>query len=324
MCQRCKPKTTRITGPMQFFISKKPLDKLLINFYSSLPTGIFQFSYSFIIVDNFTRFIKLYPLRRANAKICLKKLMTDYFPNYGIPKNIVSDHGRQFISKQWQTTLHKLNIYVTHTSIYHPQSNLAERVMRELGRMFRTYCQEKHSSWPQYVPYIEWTLNNVRHESTHHTPSELFLNQTPHNPLTKFIHFPTIDLPPDYDKKLILAHELQLTKAIARQKRHNKNLNSTPFKVSDLVLIRTHKSSNQMNKKISKCFPLYDDPFKIKTIKLTYAYKLVYPEDGIPRGTHNIVFLKPYVPRLFKYAQKVNGSHHSSPLSPAKCCAIYF
>lgn len=80
--------------------------------------------------------------------------------------------------------------------MYHPQSNPAERVMRELSRMFRT-----RNSWPQYVPYNEWTFNNVCHESTHHAPSELFLNQAPHNLLIQYIHFPTIDILIDYDKK---------------------------------------------------------------------------------------------------------------------------
>lgn len=100
LCQWCEPKTTRIAGPMQPILSKKPLDKLLVDFYGPLPTGMFQFAYIFVIVDNFTRFVKLYPLRQANSKICIKKLTTDYFPTYGIPQNIVLDHGRQFISKR--------------------------------------------------------------------------------------------------------------------------------------------------------------------------------------------------------------------------------
>jgi transposase InsO family protein len=175
---------------MQSILSSQPFDKLLVDFYGPLPTGIFQFSYIFVIVDNFTRFVKLYPLQFANAKICVKKLTTDYFPNYGVTKNIVSDHGRQFVSKYWQTSLKKYNIQVSHTSIYHPQSNPAERVMRKLRRMFQTYYYQEHSLWPQYVLYIEWTLNNVRHESTHQTPSALFLQNSQHNPLIQFIHFP--------------------------------------------------------------------------------------------------------------------------------------
>jgi len=281
---------------MQSILSNHPLDKLLVDFYGPLPTGIFQFSYIFVVVDNFSRFIKLYPLRRANAKICIKKLVTDYFPNYGIPKNIVSDHGRQFISKHWQTSLQKYNINVSLTSIYHPQSNPAERVMRELGRMFRTYCHKQHSAWPQYVPYIEWTLNNVRHESTHQTPSALFLKNSKYNPLDQYIQFPQNDFILDYNKNLILAQEVQLSKSEARKRAHIANLNPTTFKVGDLVLIRTHKLSNLVDKKISKFFLLYDGPFKITDIKTTNAYELAHPDDGTPKGTHNITNLKPYIP----------------------------
>lgn len=71
-----------------------------------------------------------------------KKLTTYYFPNNNTPKNIVSNHVEQFISKQWQTALYKLNLNVSHTSIFHPLSNSAEKVMKELGRMFRYYWQK--------------------------------------------------------------------------------------------------------------------------------------------------------------------------------------
>lgn len=88
-----------------------------------------------------------------------------------MPQNIVSDHGRQFIIKYCKLSLIKYKVKLSHTSIYHPQSFPADRVMRELGKMFRTYCHAKHSTWPQFVPYIDWTLNNIRHESTQHTTS---------------------------------------------------------------------------------------------------------------------------------------------------------
>ncbi|KAF0744886.1 Transposon Ty3-G Gag-Pol polyprotein [Aphis craccivora] len=144
--------------------------------------------------------------------------------------------------------------------------------MRELGRMFRTYCHTKHSNWPQYVPYIEWTLNNVRHESTHHIPSEIFLKQFQYNPLTQFIQFPSEDILPDYNRKLMLANEIQISKSEARKKRHEKKLCSPPFKVNDLF------------------FLFYDGPTKIINIRSVNAYELVHPEDHTPKGTHNEFF----------------------------------
>ncbi|KAF0746040.1 Integrase catalytic domain-containing protein [Aphis craccivora] len=260
LCQKCKPKTTRIAGPLQPILSNKPLDKLLVDSYGPLPTGVFQFSYIFVIVDNFTH----------------------YFPNYGIPKNIVSNHGRQFISIYWQTSLKEYNIQVSHTSVYHPQSNPAERFTRELGRMFRTYCHKQHSLWPQYVLYIEWTLNNIRHESTHHTPSALFLQNT---------------------------QEVQLSKSEYRKKYQRERLNPTFFKINHLDLVRTHKLSNKIDKKISKFFLLYDGPLKVKS-------ELVHPDDDTPQGTHNVSQLKPYIsPTMYHIILPDNKGNPISILS---------
>jgi len=294
ICQKCKINTSLMTGPMQHVISLKPLDKILVDFYGPLPVGIYGLQYIFVVLDNFSRFVKLFPLRRATAKACIYKLTQYYFLQYGTPLNIVSDHGRQFISKQWQQTLKRCNIQVGHTSVYHPQSNPAERVMRELGRLFRTYCNERHNTWPQYVPYIEWVLNNVRHESTLHSPSELFLNDETPNPVSSLIDYPHNDITLEYPKKLILANEVQLTKAQTRKIKHDKRLNPHLFKINDLVLVRTHKLSNAIDKKISKFFLLYEGPYKISSIKSHNAYVLLDPNDNSPKGTHNIIHLKKY------------------------------
>lgn len=295
LCQRCKHRTTRIAGPIQNIISQKPLDKLLVDLFGPLPTGQYRLSYIFVILDNFSRYVKLYPLVKATAKACTGKLIKEYFPTYGTPKEIISDHGRQFISHLWQTNLNKNHIRVGHTSVYHPQSNPAERVMRELGRLFRTYCHENHNDWPQYVPYVEWVLNNVTHEATNHTPSELFLGGNTHNPIGQFVPFPE-SLSYSQPKKLLLANEIQLSKAEERTKRHNARLKPTTFQVNDLVLIRTHKLSNLIEKKISKFFMLYEGPYKVILVKQVNAYAVANPDNNTYRGTFNVTHMKRYLP----------------------------
>lgn len=294
ICQKCKIKTSLVAGPMQHVLSQKPLDKLLVDFYGPLPVGIYGLQYIFVVLDNFSRFVKLFPLRKATARACISKLTQYYFPQYGCPQNLVSDHGRQFISKHWQQTLKKYKIQVGHTSVYHPQSNPAERVMRELGRLFRTYCHEHHNTWPQYVPYIEWVLNSVRHESTFHSPSELFLNRVTPNPVSQHIEYPHNDASDQYNKKLILANEVQLTKAQSRKLRHDRKINPHLFKINDLVLVRAHRLSNATDKKISKFFLLYEGPYRISSIKSHNAYTLLNPDDNVLIGTYNVIHLKKY------------------------------
>lgn len=123
----------------------------------------------------------------------------------------------QFVSKVWQSRLSALGSNPTHTSVYHPRSNPAEWVMRELRRLFRTYCSENHTEWPRYVSHIEWVLNNAVHESTGFTPSEMFLGGARYNPF----HLTDIECPPgiqmDKDTKITMAKKIQLINAEQRR-----------------------------------------------------------------------------------------------------------
>jgi len=55
-------------------------------------------------------------------------------------------------------------------------------------------------------------------ESTHHTPSAFFLQNSQHIPITHFIQFPSENYPIDFNKQLILAQEVQLSKSEYRKK----------------------------------------------------------------------------------------------------------
>lgn len=172
LCQRTKPSTIRNEGEMQSVLADFPLGKILVDIYGPFPPGRNGVTYIFVVLDNFSRYVRLYSLKKATAVAVTYKITNDYIPAYGHPRVIVSDHGVQFRSKIWQRKLSEMGISPTMTSVYHPQSNPAERVMRELGRMFRTYCHNHHTQWPYYVPYIEWVLNNTVHEATGHTPKK--------------------------------------------------------------------------------------------------------------------------------------------------------
>jgi hypothetical protein len=130
----------------------------------------------------------------------------------------------------WQTRLTALGVSVTTTSVYHPQSNQAERVIRELGRFFRTYCHQSHTEWPHYVNYIEWVLNNTIHESTGFTPNEIFLKTERYSPTYEAIEYPPKRS--DYfTVKLTMAAEVQRTKAEERRIRHDRRRKAVTFLV---------------------------------------------------------------------------------------------
>jgi len=70
-----------------------------VNIYGSLPSGWNGVSYIFVFLDNFSKFVKLYPLKRATSIATTNRMIDNYIPIYGKPKIIVSDYGVQFNSK---------------------------------------------------------------------------------------------------------------------------------------------------------------------------------------------------------------------------------
>lgn len=233
-------------------------------------------------------------------------MVNDYIGTYGSPLCIVSDHGVQFTSKVWQTRLSALGIPPTMTTVYHPQSNPAERVMRELGRLFRTYCHENHTDWPRYVNYIEWVLNNTTHEATGHTPQELFLAVERYNPFSAVVSFP-LRIPLEEKTKLIMAREIQLSHAERRKRKHDEQGPPTSFTVGTQVLVRVHRLSSAIDRSINKFFLLYEGPFEIVRKTAENAYTVVDPVTRKIRGTFNVVHLRPYYSpiRALKQAEAV-------------------
>lgn len=154
------------------------LDELQFVLYGVLPPGWDLVQYIFAL-DNFSRFVRLYSVKKATSVTVANCMIDDNISRYGRPRCIVSDHGVQSQSNVWQGRLLVLGVTPTMTSVYHRESNHAERVMRELGRMFRAYCYDNHAQQPRHVSCIECVLNNMVHEST--TPKELFLSVEQYN-----------------------------------------------------------------------------------------------------------------------------------------------
>lgn len=126
--------------------SNGKLEKTFLDMCGPFPRsgGRHKFKYIIIIFDHYTKYTKLYPISRDTTKKIFEVIIQKYLPEVGKPETIVTDHGTQFRGKKWKEELLKLQKRTYKTSVYHPSSNRAEHVLREVSRILRTYCHQEH------------------------------------------------------------------------------------------------------------------------------------------------------------------------------------
>uniref|UniRef100_A0A8C1BTA6 Gypsy retrotransposon integrase-like protein 1 n=1 Tax=Cyprinus carpio carpio TaxID=630221 RepID=A0A8C1BTA6_CYPCA len=88
-----------------------------------------------VIVDRFSKFCRLIPLQGLPTALETAELLFNWvFHHFGLPEDIVSDRGPQFISRVWKAFFSLLSVTVSLSSGYHPQSNgQMERKIQEVG-----------------------------------------------------------------------------------------------------------------------------------------------------------------------------------------------
>ena len=292
LCQRVKYLSIAMEGPYQLVRSEKPSDLITVDFYGPLPRGRGGVEYIFVVLDAFSKLVRLYPLRKATTKAAVNKILNNYVLDCGKPERILSDNGTQFTSAKWKSELHNASIKVVYSSIRHPQSNPTERVMREIGRLFRTFCEKRHTSWPNYVSKIEDLLNITTHFSTECTPIELHFGKPVKDEILKFVEFPE---PPKIDHQYLISFARSNIEKNFAVRKHSQKTYKVALKMGDLVLLRVRYLSNAIDKVTKKFFHLFEGPYRIEREIGQNAFALVDPNDNdAEKGIYNRANLRKY------------------------------
>lgn len=291
LCQKTKFPNRSWEGQWCAILPKNPLELFAIDLYGPLPRSSGGVKYLLVVLDVFSKLVKCYPLKRATAAACVKRLLEDHFPQYGKPKRILSDHGTQFTADEYKWEMLWAGVDVVYSSIRHPQSNPVERCMREIGRLLRAYCHQRHSSWIEAVPLINEFLNTQVHSSTGFAPIELVEDTELREPLAASIQFPPSAQLVKEEKVSVVREKLRVE---AERRNKQQAARQTQFSVGDWVLLRVAERSQFVKKETKKLFLLYEGPFVISRARGPNAWELIGATDRVVKGTYNAYSLRPF------------------------------
>lgn len=101
------------------------------------------------------------------------EMLTRLFAPYGLPEEMVSDNGPQFISKEIEQVTNQNEVQHTRVPSYHPASNgKAERCVKALKQALMTSSLDKG--------FLS-SYRNTPHTVTGQSPANLFLKRKHRN-----------------------------------------------------------------------------------------------------------------------------------------------
>jgi transposase InsO family protein len=184
------------------------------------------------------------------------------FARIGIPEEILSDQGTQFMSGIMREVSRLLSMKQLTTTPYHPMCNgLVERFNGTIKTMLKRMCAERPKDWDRYVDPLLFAYREVTQESTGFSPFEMLYARTVRGPMeilkqlwTQEHNSPEIkttyqyvtDLKDRLQATCDLARE-QLMKSQNRYKRYfDSKAKDRMFKVGDKVLLLLPTDKNKL------------------------------------------------------------------------------
>uniref|UniRef100_A0A914KP35 RNA-directed DNA polymerase n=1 Tax=Meloidogyne incognita TaxID=6306 RepID=A0A914KP35_MELIC len=188
-CIRCQqrkniPKIVHKEPIHPIQIPNEPFQRIHMDILGPLPETVEGYKYILSITDSFSKWLTAVPMINQTA-ISISQAFTDnWITKFGCPKVVVTDNGRQFISKIFEELTKIYGFKHNKTTTYHPQSNGAvERMNRVVADMLYNYVNIKGTDWSSHLQYVIFAYNSSIHASSGQTPYFILFARDPVTPI---------------------------------------------------------------------------------------------------------------------------------------------
>ena len=168
-CVECKSaKKAPPTAPLQpWSWPSRPWQRVHLDF-----AGPFQDAMFLIAVDAYSKWPEVRVMKSTTAPQTLD-VLRDWFSSHGIPHQLVTDNGPQFIAQEFDSFCKNNGIKHTKSAPYHPASNgLVERFVQTLKQSLKATLNDGRSL-SHCISSFLLTYRTPPHATTGVSPSEL-------------------------------------------------------------------------------------------------------------------------------------------------------
>ncbi|XP_065318806.1 uncharacterized protein LOC135926803 [Gordionus sp. m RMFG-2023] len=132
--------------------------------------------YWLVGIDAYSKWIEIDRIKDTTSKNLINRL-EKWLTRYGVPRQIVTDNGPQFISNEFYKWCKNKNIQHIKTTLYHPRSNgLVERCIQTIKNLYFAN-REQTNDGEKCLNEVLVTCRNSEHSSTGRIPAKLFMGR---------------------------------------------------------------------------------------------------------------------------------------------------
>jgi len=252
VCQKLSTLKVPIQAHTFTTATYEPHQRLNMDTIGPLPEDEDGYCYILVIIDTFTRWIELFPIKSTTAAETAK-ILVQHFGRFGQAQEIQHDNGTQFVNEIIAELCIILGIEQMRTLAYSSEENaIVERANKEVLRHLRAiiFDHRVKEKWNIYLPFVQRILNSAVSQNTGVSPAQLLFGNA--ITLNRSI---LVDLPvhvkqdlSEWANNMVQAQYLIIDRAVAHQQRADQKNRAkrqreepTEFPDGSLVLLNYHK-----------------------------------------------------------------------------------
>jgi hypothetical protein len=175
ICQKIKAQQAPTPSEVFHLHGDHPMMSLSIDTIGPLPIDSYGNAYILVILDNFSKFGALYPVK-STGSVCYIDSILNHIGVFGIPKVIRTDGGTQFTAKICEELSKILKFQHLVIVPYHPQANgLVERRNAEVMKHLRALVLSRgiQDNWSRFLPLVQRIVNFSPDSSIGTSPAKI-------------------------------------------------------------------------------------------------------------------------------------------------------
>ncbi len=189
-CQRDKPVRAGHTPSLSPLVPPDSCWRTVgVDLVVDLPTSRSGHNAVCVFVCHLSKMVRLIPtVTTLDAEGFARLFVIHVFPHYGFPLRFVSDRDPRWNSEFFKALCAAAGVELRTSTAYHPQTNgLVERTNEVVGTALRHYVAADMTDWDDYLPMVEFALNNSYHEAIQSTPFRMNRVSLPLNPFDALV-----------------------------------------------------------------------------------------------------------------------------------------